>query len=218
MSHFIYSPPTSPWLTVLYQDNDLIILDKAAGLLSVPGRAPEHKDSLALRVQRALPTATIVHRLDMATSGLMVMALNKEAHRSLSRQFQERETHKIYYAKVLGIPKEQQGEIKLPLRCDWPNRPRQMVDHEQGKAAHTHWQVESCANGNAMIRLRPITGRSHQLRVHMQSLGHAILGDQLYASEAGLNNQARLLLHAHQLDFSHPSTQEKMSFTSPVPF
>jgi len=219
MPDFIYTPPTDPWLSLLYQDDDIVILDKAAGLLSVPGRAAEHKDSLTLRIQTALPTAIVVHRLDMSTSGIMAFALNKEAQRSLSRQFQERETHKTYYAKVLGTPSEMQGEVNLPLRCDWPNRPRQMVDMEQGKPSVTQWQVESVDdNGNALIRLTPITGRSHQLRVHMQSIGHAILGDQFYAPEAGLINQPRMLLHAHQLGFTHPSSKEPVNFISPVPF
>lgn len=219
MPDFIYEPPTDPWLTLLYRDDDIVILDKAPGLLSVPGRAPEHKDSLTLRVQTALPTAIVVHRLDMSTSGLMVFALNKEAQRSLSRQFQERETHKTYYAKVLGCPSEMQGEVNLPLRCDWPNRPRQMVDMEQGKPSVTQWQVEHIDDaGNAFIKLTPITGRSHQLRVHMQSLGHPILGDQFYAPEAGLLAQPRLLLHAHQLGFTHPQSLESVNFISPVPF
>lgn len=219
MSDFVYQPPTNPWLSLVYQDDDFVILDKASGLLSVPGRAAEHKDSLTTRIQTALPTATVVHRLDMSTSGLMVFALNREAQRSLSRQFQERQTQKIYYARVLGEPNEASGEINLPLRCDWPNRPKQMVDFELGKPSVTQWYKESVDEvGNALLRLVPITGRSHQLRVHLQSLGHAILGDQFYASKQGLKNQPRLLLHAHQLSFTHPSTQSWLEFSSPLPF
>lgn len=210
-----YRPPQTPWLNLLYHDQDILVLDKPSGLLSVPGRKPEHADSLALRVQRALPTATIVHRLDMATSGLMVMALNKEAHRGLSRQFEQRCTQKRYQALLLGNLSEQQGLIDQPLRCDWPNRPRQMIDHQQGKPAQTGWQVKSQHQGYTRVTLSPITGRSHQLRVHSQFLGHPILGDKFYAPAWTQTYVPRLQLHAEHLGFYHPSSNQWLSFDSP---
>ena len=136
-----YAPPLDPYLTILYQDEDILVLDKPAELLTVPGKALEHRDSLQIRVQRVFPTATIVHRLDMATSGILIMALNKPAHVNLSRQFENRLTSKTYFARVFGHVERDSGKIDLPLICDWPNRPKQMVDHEHGKPSQTHWQV-----------------------------------------------------------------------------
>jgi len=202
----------TPYLEILYRDEHILVLNKAAGLLTVPGRLPEHQDSLALRVQRVFPEATIVHRLDMATSGIVLMALNREAHRRLSRQFQERRTEKHYVAKVLG-GLAGSGTIALPLRCDWPNRPRQMVDHEQGKTALTHWHsLQQTSPRHSTVLLRPVTGRSHQLRVHMQSLGHPICGDHLYSPESSWPPYPRLLLHASILQFEHPATDVTMCF------
>jgi tRNA pseudouridine32 synthase/23S rRNA pseudouridine746 synthase len=213
-----YAPPTSPYLDIKYQDEDILILNKPSGLLSVPGKAPEHKDSLQLRVQRVLPTATIVHRLDMATSGLLVMAMNKAAHRHISKQFELRQTQKSYIAVVFGQIEQVCGEIDLPLICDWPNRPKQMVDHIRGKSAQTQWQVLDRQETTTRLELTPITGRSHQLRVHMLSIGHPILGDRLYAHEQALSMSSRLLLHAQTLSFKHPRLEEIMTFNCPVPF
>ena len=213
-----YAPPTSPYLDIKYQDEDFLILNKPSGLLSVPGKAPEHKDSLQFRVQRVLPTATIVHRLDMATSGLLVMALNKAAHRHISKQFELRQTQKSYIAVVFGQIEQESGEIDLPLICDWPNRPKQMVDHTRGKSAQTHWRVLNRQESSTRLELTPITGRSHQLRVHMLSIGHPILGDRLYAHDEALGMSSRLLLHAQTLSFKHPQLEQTMTFNCPVPF
>jgi len=219
---FVYTPPMHPLIDIVYQDDDMVILNKSSGLLSVPGRLPEHQDCLQNRVQRVLPTATIVHRLDMATSGIMVMALNKPAHVAISRQFEQRQTAKCYIARVFGELKETQGSVDLPLICDWPNRPKQKVDHDNGKKSLTHYKVLSIKVDDelksTLVELTPITGRSHQLRVHMLALGHPILGDRLYADEPALSMSKRLTLHAKYLSFTHPTTQEKIEFNSQCPF
>lgn len=213
-----YSPPLSPYLNILYRDDDLLALDKPSGLLSVPGKAAEHKDSLQLRVQRVFPTATVVHRLDMATSGIMLFALNAHSHKHISLQFERRQTQKAYLARVYGVPGAQSGEIDLPLICDWPNRPRQMVDFVRGKHALTRWTLLQALVDHSLIRLEPVTGRSHQLRVHMLSLGHPILGDRLYAKGQALQMAERLQLHAAELQISHPQSGQTLRFVSPCPF
>lgn len=209
-----YAPPLKPYLTILYQDEDILVLDKPAELLTVPGKAIEHRDSLQIRVQRVFPSATIVHRLDMATSGILIMALNKPAHVHLSRQFENRLTSKTYFARVFGHVEGDSGKIDLPLICDWPNRPKQMVDHEHGKPSQTHWQVVQRDAKSTLVELIPITGRSHQLRVHMLALGHPILGDRLYAHEEAKVNNPRLCLHAQMHEFSHPVSGKKLRFES----
>lgn len=221
--NFIYQPPMSPYLDIIYQDDDFIVINKASGILSVPGRLPEHQDCLQNRIQRVLPTATIVHRLDMATSGIMLMALNKAAHVAISRQFEQRKTQKSYIARVFGKVEAIEGSVDLPLICDWPNRPKQMVDHDNGKASLTHYRVLSYSNEpseqvTTLVELTPVTGRSHQLRVHMLALGHPILGDRLYAHEQALALRARLQLHAKDLTFYHPATNEHVSFSATCPF
>jgi tRNA pseudouridine32 synthase/23S rRNA pseudouridine746 synthase len=213
-----YSPPVDPYLTFLYRDEDILVLDKPAELLSVPGKALEHRDSLQTRVQRVFPTATIVHRLDMATSGILIIALNKPAHVHLSRQFENRQTSKTYFARAYGQVKGDSGEIDLPLICDWPNRPKQMVDHERGKPSQTHWQVVKRDKHSTLMELTPITGRSHQLRVHMLALGHPILGDRLYAHPDAKALSPRLCLHAQMHEFTHPVSGVKMKFESPHSF
>jgi len=218
MAEHQYCPPKEPFLDVLYQDESILVLNKPSGLLSVPGRAPENQDSLALRAQKHSPTALTVHRLDMATSGVTVMALNKDAHRELSRQFQERETTKVYYAWVWGEVAKESGEVDLPLICDWPNRPLQKVDFEQGKAALTRWQKLKVKQGNTLVKLLPHTGRSHQLRVHMQAIGHPILGDEFYAEPAGLAAADQLQLHAAELGFMHPELGDDLLFKCEPPF
>ncbi|MFT5758857.1 MAG: tRNA pseudouridine32 synthase/23S rRNA pseudouridine746 synthase [Alteromonadaceae bacterium] len=215
---FIYAPPMTPYLDIIYQDNDLVVINKGSGLLTVPGRLAEHQDCLQNRVNKVLPSATIVHRLDMATSGILLMALNKPAHVSISRQFEKRQTKKSYIARVYGQLEKSEGSIELSLICDWPNRPKQKVDHENGKKALTHFQVISQENSSALVELTPITGRSHQLRVHMLSLGHPILGDRLYAHGKALALSPRLLLHAQMLTINHPVTGESLTFTSKCPF
>ena len=217
---FIYSPPMRPYLDIIYQDKDIVVLNKSSGLLSVPGRLPEHQDCLQNRLQRVLPTATVVHRLDMATSGIMIMALNKPAHVNISRQFEQRKTKKSYIARVFGHVKNPEGSIDLPLICDWPNRPKQKVDHENGKKSLTYYQVLSydLPNESTLVELTPVTGRSHQLRVHMLALGHPILGDRLYAHEQALTASPRLTLHARNLSLAHPITGELLNFVAPCPF
>lgn len=215
---FIYRPPKTPYLQVVYQDDDIVILNKPSGLLTVPGRLPEHQDCLQHRVCRVLPTATIVHRLDMATSGLLLMALNKAAHVDISRQFEKRLTEKRYLARVYGHPKENIGEVNLPLICDWPNRPKQKVDFEHGKKAQTKYRVLSQDQHSSLVELTPVTGRSHQLRVHMLALGHPILGDRLYAHEQALTQSPRLQLHAQSLTIYHPVSKAAMIFTADCPF
>jgi len=210
---FVYTPPQTPYLHIVYRDNDLIVLNKSSGLLTVPGRLPEHKDCLENRIKRVLPSATVVHRLDMATSGIIVMALNKPAHVAISQQFEKRKTQKQYIARVFGHVKEPQGVIEQPLICDWPNRPKQKIDHENGKPSTTHYQVLSYGDNSTLVELTPITGRSHQLRVHMLSLGHPILGDRLYAHTDALNMSNRLNLHAQTLSLYHPITNEFMTFS-----
>lgn len=213
-----YNPSTKPYLDIVYQDNDVVLLNKPSGLLSVPGKALEHADSLQTRVQRVFPSATVVHRLDMATSGLMLMALNKPAHRHISKQFELRQTHKTYQAIVFDIVKDNCGEITLPLACDWPNRPKQRVDFERGKSALTKWQVLERYHNTTRVELSPVTGRSHQLRVHMLSLKHPIIGDRLYAHTEALALADRLNLHAMTLSFKHPASEETLHFHVPVPF
>lgn len=213
-----YAPSQHPSFVIVYQDDDIVVLNKPSGLLSVPGKAAEHKDCLQLRIQRVFPTATVVHRLDMATSGLMVMALNMDSHRKLSKAFELRQTQKSYLARVYGQVENTQGSIELPLICDWPNRPRQMVDFERGKPALTHYKRLECDTAESVVELTPVTGRSHQLRVHMLSLGHPILGDRLYAKGSALSAASRLQLHAQTLAFSHPQTQTPMQFDCPAPF
>lgn len=218
MTEFIYHPPQSPYLTVIYQDDDIAVFDKPSGLLSVPGRQLEHRDSLAVRAMRVWPHAKVVHRLDMATSGLIVMALHRDAQSHISRQFQLRQPKKRYIAEIWGHPTLRCGTINLPLRCDWPNRPRQIVDTVDGKSALTHWRVLCKNEHTSIVELRPVTGRSHQLRVHMQSLGYPIIGDKLYAQGNALQAAPRLHLHAESLSFYHPRGNNWLSFNSPAPF
>lgn len=212
-----YNPPCEP-LDILHRDGHLIVLNKPSGLLSVPGKHIEHKDCLESRVQAEFPSATTVHRLDMETSGILVMALTKQAHRYISRGFEDRKTDKSYIARVDGVVASDEGSIDLPLICDWPNRPRQMVDHESGKSALTHYKVMEREAKATRLALYPVTGRSHQLRVHCLSMGHEILGDPLYGRDDTINAADRLQLHATSLTIFHPESHEKITFNSPVPF
>ncbi len=205
-------------IEIIYADNYLVVVNKPTLLLSVPGRGKDKQDCLISRLSIKFPAILTVHRLDWETSGLTVLALNKDIHRQLSRQFQEREVNKQYVAVVYGHPEHDQGEINLPLRCDWENRPRQIVDPVQGKASQTFWQCLERLSDHSRILLKPVTGRSHQLRVHLQQLGHPILGDPLYAHPQALKMAERLLLHASQLEFKHPASGEMVKFRSPVPF
>lgn len=206
-------------MIVIYQDEDIIVINKPSGLLSVPGRAPENKDSVMTRLQATFPSAESVHRLDMATSGVIIVALNKAAERELKRQFREREPKKCYIARVWGHLEHDQGQVDLPLICDWPNRPLQKVCFETGKAAQTEYLVLSRdADGSTRVKLTPITGRSHQLRVHMLALGHPILGDGFYAPPAAKAMAPRLQLHALELQVTHPVSQLPMHFRAEADF
>lgn len=213
-----YSPPLIPYLDVIYDDDDILILNKQSGLLTVPGKGPKLSDCLEKRAQEEFPGALIVHRLDMDTSGLIVLGLNKFSHRHLSLQFQNRNVDKTYVARVYGLMTEDDGLIDLPLICDWPNRPKQMVDHEKGKPSQTKWQVTDRLENETRLKLTPLTGRSHQLRVHLMSLDHPILGDRFYAHEKALKTSDRLCLHSAQLTVMHPIRKEKMTFECPSPF
>ena len=210
-------------LTVLHADEALLVLDKPAGLLSVPGRGEDKQDCLSARAQRRYPDALIVHRLDMATSGLMILARSSGAQRSLNDAFANRQVSKRYIAVVDGLlaaPADEWGVIDLPIRVDWPNRPRRVIDHEDGKPSSTRWRVlaHNLAEQTTRVELEPITGRSHQLRVHLLALGHAILGDALYANPRVQALSHRLLLHACSLELQHPVTGQTMRFFSPIPF
>ena len=186
----------------------------------MPGRAAHKYDSQSVRVQAVYPHALLVHRLDQPTSGLMLFALNPAAQSVLGRMFQRREVRKEYIAVVAGRPEPSQGEVDLPLIADWPNRPRQRIDHDIGKPALTRYEVleHDAGVATSRVRLLPVTGRSHQLRLHMAALGHPILGDELYADPATHARSPRLLLHAHRLRFAHPLEGRELVLESPVPF
>jgi len=203
-----------------FSDDAIVVAEKASGLLSVPGRGPDRQDCLSARVQAQFADALIVHRLDMETSGLMLFARGIESQRALSRAFETREVGKRYVAVVAGLIDDEEGSIDLPLICDWPNRPRQMVDHELGKPSLTRYRVLSrdATMHTTRVSLMPVTGRSHQLRVHMAALRHPMLGDSLYAPPGVQALSPRLLLHATELRFAHPVTGEALTFASEAPF
>ena len=205
-------------MQTLYHDADLLLVNKPSMLLSVPGRGADKQDCVVSRLAQEWGWVREIHRLDWETSGLMLLARHAEAHRLLSGQFARREVEKAYIAVVHGVPPAEEGEILLPLRCDWPNRPRQIVDPEQGKPACTRWRRLEAGSDSSRMWLQPITGRSHQLRVHMQSLGHPILGDRLYAPPEVQSMASRLLLHATMLAFVHPLTGQAMHFDCPANF
>jgi tRNA pseudouridine32 synthase/23S rRNA pseudouridine746 synthase len=210
-----YHPPNTP-LDVIHEDAELLIVNKPAGLLSVPGKGPELADCLIARVQTAFPTALLVHRLDRDTSGVMVFALTKPAQRHLGLQFEKRHMKKTYIALVHGEVAEKTGVIDLPLIVDWPNRPLQHVNHETGKPALTEWRRGAIKDGSTRMRLFPKTGRSHQLRVHMKEIGHPILGDPFYSE----NSEAypRMMLHAQSLKLRHPEGGRGIEFKAKTPF
>lgn len=218
-SHSTYNPPPHSGLELIYSDKFLLAVSKPAGLLSVPGRGEDKADSLASRVQSEYPDALVAHRLDRDTSGLLIFPRGAKMHRQLSMMFEKREMQKRYVAVVLGKLEQLQGEIDLPLIVDWPNRPRHMVDAATGKPAQTRYQVLSCdaAANTTRVALEPITGRTHQLRVHMSAIGHPIVGDSLYGGNAD-GHAGRLLLHAHTLNFIHPVSGRTMELVSPLPF
>jgi len=204
-----YTPPDTP-LDVLHADHELIVVNKPAGLLSVPGKGPHLADCLMTRVAAAFPGALLVHRLDRDTSGVMVFAATPHAQRHLGLQFEKRQVKKSYVARVAGRLEPKTGTVDLPLIVDWPNRPRQMVCHETGKPAQTDWKVLKASDDESRVRLFPKTGRSHQLRVHMLSLGHPILGDPFYSEDHA--RWPRLMLHAEELRLRHPDGGKGMRF------
>lgn len=217
MEPFRYAPPELP-LAILHRDHALLVLDKPAGLLTVPGRGEDRADCLIARARGAFPEVLLVHRLDLDTSGVIVFALSPHAQRHLGRQFEDRRVEKRYVARVHGHPRADAGEVDLPLAVDWPNRPRQKVDHAAGRPALTRWRViRRDPDGTARLALEPLTGRSHQLRVHLAAIGHPILGDPLYAGDAA-RAHPRMMLHAESLRLRHPDGGRWMTFRAPVPF
>ena len=215
---------------LIFEDSALLVFNKPSGLLSVPGKGPEKADCLRTRVQQVYPEALTVHRLDMSTSGILLMARSAELHRKLSIAFQDREVHKRYVAVVDGQIRDEGmllGDdpatwrlIDLPIATDWINRPLQKIDMQDGKPSQTHYKIirYDAANDTTRLELAPVTGRTHQLRVHLQSIGHPILGDHLYASPEVMAKSARLLLHASQLTFAHPITGEMLELHCEAPF
>ena len=216
-----YCPPANRGLAILYLSEQLIVVNKPSGLLSVPGRDAGKEDCLSRRVQAEFPDALIVHRLDMGTSGIVVMGRGAKAQRELSVMFQERRVRKRYQALVEGHwMAANTGEIELPISVDWPNRPKQKVDHTMGRPSLTRYRVLDIDTARAVsrIELDPITGRSHQLRVHMEAMGHPILGDDFYGTRESCAKAERLMLHACQIEFCHPETGCPLRVDCPPPF
>lgn len=211
---FVYDPPTGP-LDILHEDDLIIVVNKPAGLLSVPGKLAGREECVLSRLQGTHWDALLVHRLDCDTSGVMIFARTKQAQGFLGQEFEQRRAEKTYVARVWGVMAEDAGHVDLPIGTDWPNRPRQMVTDE-GRPAQTDWQVEARGAGETRVRLSPRTGRSHQLRVHMLALGHPILGDPIYATGEA-RAHPRLMLHAATLALSHPKGG-RVTFSAPVPF
>ena len=206
-----YNPPQEPWLDLVYRDDYIAVVNKPSGLLSVPGNQPQYYDSAMSRVKEKYGFCEPAHRLDMATSGILLFALSKAADRELKRQFREREPKKYYQALVWGHVEQDHGVVELPLICDWENRPRQKICFERGKRAVTFYDVlQRYPNNTTRVKLTPITGRSHQLRLHMLALGHPILGDKFYAHPQAKALSPRLCLHAESLQIQHPITGETM--------
>lgn len=216
-----YNPPLEPYLDIIYADEHLIVVNKPSGLLSVAGNKEQFFDSIQTRVREKFGFAEAVNRLDMATSGLMLLALSKKAERELKRQFREREVYKSYLALVYGtmFSVGAKGLIDLPLICDWENRPRQKICFENGKKSQTKFKVlEIYKNNTSLVKLEPITGRSHQLRLHCNALGFPIVGDKFYAPKFVYNLKDRLCLHSQKLKIIHPKTKEALSFNAPIKF
>ena len=219
--------------STIHADRWLVVLDKSSGLLSVPGIGPEKADCLVARACMRWPTARIVHRLDRDTSGVIVLALDAATHRELSMQFERRAVRKRYESIVAGHPCADEGSVDLAIRKDLDNPPLQMIDAAMGRPSHTSWRVierldavphavrptpASAAFACARLALSPLTGRSHQLRLHLRAIGHAILGDDLYGTPGECAAANRLCLHATTLSFTHPGTGESVTFDAPAPF
>lgn len=217
-SAIMSSEPGNACPPTIFADNRIIVFEKPTGLLSVPGIGPAKADCLASRAAAAFPGARIVHRLDRDTSGLIVMARDREAHRELSRQFQDREVDKTYEAITAGLVAIDEGTIDAPIRKDMDNPPKQLIDDVHGRPSVTRWKVIERLADRTRLQLHPLTGRSHQLRLHLLSIGHPILGDDLYAPSEFRKAAPRLMLHATKLGLSHPTSGESMIFESPCPF
>jgi len=215
---FVYDPPKDPWLVVLHSDRDMVVINKPGGLLSVPGRSPSMHDSILSRVQDEHPLALAVHRLDMDTSGVMVVATRRKAEKDLRQQFRERHVEKLYVAEVWGHPQDDQGSVELPISTvASSNGPRNAVDLENGRPALTHYTVIERRKETALVHLHPVTGRPHQLRVHMLALGHPIVGDRFYGRCHGPTAQP-MHLHSNTLKLRHPFHGSPMTFCAPAPF
>lgn len=220
MSQPYIVPPCDRPVEILYRDEHLLLVDKPDLLLSIPGRNPLNSDCVISRMRETFASASVVHRLDLDTSGIMVIPLDKPTHSHISRQFQEHRVDKSYQTMVYGIVEQDSGEIDLPIAPDWDNRPRQVISEERGKQALTRFEVlarfpsENCTR----LRLQPVTGRSHQLRIHLAEIDHPILGCDLYAHEEALSMAKRLMLHAHTLAFEHPATGQQLTGEAPLPF
>ena len=220
-STFDYRPPTDPWIDIVYEDDRLIVCNKPSGLLTVPGKDPSLADCLEVRVQARSadrPATKVVHRLDKDTSGLLLLAYDKPALAALGSQFEHRTIEKYYVARVWGDVAGERGVVDLPLATDWENKPRQRVDFERGRPSRTEWQVLAREGGVTRVKLTPLTGRTHQLRVHMLALGHPILGDTFYAEGEVRAAADRLQLHAEMLGFAHPADNRPLRFVAPAPF
>lgn len=211
-------PHSQNAIPVLYEDNDLLIVDKPHLLLSVPGRHPVNRDSLISRLSHRYPGVNAVHRLDLDTSGLLIVPRTRDALAEISRHFQARSVTKAYTALVWGIVAEDRGAIDLPIARDWINRPKQKICSEAGKPSLTHYEVLARGTQQTLLRLIPVTGRSHQLRIHLRELGHPILGCDMYAHPKALAAAPRLMLHATRLGFCHPRTGDWLESFSPAPF
>lgn len=195
-------------IEIIYQDEYIVAVNKPQALLSVPGLGPDKQDCMITRLVQLMPEAKVVHRLDCYTSGIMLFAIGIEMQRALSKIFHDRKINKEYVAIVRQWLDEQEGVIKFPMRCDIDNRPHQIVDYEHGKSAVTYWQVLQRNTDNVRLLLKPETGRTHQLRVHCAAMGHPIIGDGLYGNDEV--KQPRMLLHADNLLFRHPVTDEEI--------
>lgn len=221
MQIFDYQPPSVPWLDLRYQDRDVIVINKPSGLLSNPGRAAHTFDCALTRLQRLYPETILVHRLDCATSGIMVFARNKKAESHLKTQFQDRQSEKVYIAEVMGLVELDAGIIDLAIAPD-PEHPPYQKTQAAGtagaKSALTHYRVLERRENSTLVELTPETGRTHQLRVHMLALGHPILGDEFYGNAEVIQARPRLCLHAQSLSFAHPYSGKRMHFFSQHPF
>lgn len=217
MQVFNYQPPSIPWLDIRYLDQDIIVINKPSGLLSNPGRSPDTYDTAITRLQRLYPEAILIHRLDCDTSGIMIFARNKKAESNLKTQFQNRQVKKVYIAEVSGCFSHDEGKVNFPLGPD-PDRPPFQRVTDSGKPALTYYTVLEHRQSSSLIELKPHTGRTHQLRVHMKALGHTILGDEFYGDSTDIAASHRLNLHAQSLTVLHPFKQIEMQFFSRHPF